>query len=67
MATSPDRVLRRILDPGHDPPVARRSFGFLRPWNEVPALMGSAPPAMPPRPTPAWSPSSWVASQQAVA
>jgi hypothetical protein len=25
-------------------------FGFLRPWNEVPALMGSAPPATPPRP-----------------
>jgi Concanavalin A-like lectin/glucanases superfamily len=24
-------------------------FGFLRPWNEVPALMGSAPPATPPR------------------
>jgi hypothetical protein len=23
-------------------------FGFLRPWGEVPALMGSAPPAMPP-------------------
>ena len=23
-------------------------FGFLRPWNEVPAFMGSAPPATPP-------------------
>ena len=23
-------------------------FGFLRPWNEVPALLGSAPPATPP-------------------
>jgi hypothetical protein len=23
-------------------------FGFLRPWNEVPALMASAPPATPP-------------------
>ena len=23
-------------------------FGFLRPWDEVPALMGSAPPATPP-------------------
>jgi hypothetical protein len=23
-------------------------FGFLRPWNEVPALFGSAPPAAPP-------------------
>jgi hypothetical protein len=23
-------------------------FGFLRPWNEVPAIMGSAPPAAPP-------------------
>jgi hypothetical protein len=22
-------------------------FGFLRPWNEVPALFGSAPPATP--------------------
>jgi hypothetical protein len=23
-------------------------FGFLRPWNELPALMGSAPPTTPP-------------------
>ena len=23
-------------------------FGFLRPWGEVPALMGSAPPSTPP-------------------
>ena len=23
-------------------------FGFLRPWHEVPALMGSAPPSTPP-------------------
>ena len=23
-------------------------FGFLRPWNELPVLMGSAPPATPP-------------------
>jgi hypothetical protein len=23
-------------------------FGFLRPWNELPALMGSPPPATPP-------------------
>ena len=23
-------------------------FGFLRPWHEVPALIGSAPPATPP-------------------
>jgi len=23
-------------------------FGFLRPWNEVPSLIGSAPPATPP-------------------
>jgi hypothetical protein len=23
-------------------------LGFLRPWNEMPALMGSAPPATPP-------------------
>jgi hypothetical protein len=34
-------------------------FGFLRPWGEVPAIMGSAPPATPPRPAPAWSRSSW--------
>ena len=32
-------------------------FGFLRPSNEVPALIGSAPPPRPPRPAPAWSPS----------
>jgi hypothetical protein len=42
------RVLRLILDPA----MVRRwnadRFGFLRPWNEVPALMGSAPPATPP-------------------
>jgi len=24
------------------------SFGFLRPWGEMPALIGSAPPATPP-------------------
>ena len=30
-------------------------FGFLRPWNELPPLMGSAPPPCPPRPAPAWS------------
>jgi hypothetical protein len=44
----PDRMLRRILDPA----MVRRwhadPFGFLRPWNEVPALMGSAPPSTPP-------------------
>ena len=44
----PDPVLRRLLDG----PMVRRwhadPFGFLRPWNEVPALMGSAPPAKPP-------------------
>jgi hypothetical protein len=28
-------------------------FRFLRPWNEVPALFGSAPPQRPPRPAPA--------------
>jgi hypothetical protein len=33
-------------------------FGFLRPWNEVPSLMGSASPATP-RPAPAWSSASW--------
>ena len=32
-------------------------FGFLRPWGEVPALIGSAPASTPPRPAPAWSPS----------
>ena len=32
-------------------------FGFLRPWNEVPALMGVRHPPRPPRPAPAWSPS----------
>jgi hypothetical protein len=35
------RVLRLVLAPCH-------TFGFLRPWNEVPALIGSAPPATPP-------------------
>ena len=29
------------------PPVARRSVRLPAPWNEVPALMGSAPPATP--------------------
>jgi hypothetical protein len=32
-------------------------FGFLRPWNEVPALMGSAPPATPSATARAWLPS----------
>ena len=32
-------------------------FGFLRPWNEVPALMAVRHPPRPPRPAPAWSPS----------
>jgi hypothetical protein len=31
-------VRRRHADP----------FGFLHPWNEVPAVMGSAPPSTPP-------------------
>ena len=35
---SPAIVRRWYADP----------FGFLRPWNEVPALMESAPPATPP-------------------
>ena len=35
---TPAMVRRRHADP----------FGFLRPWNELPALMGSAPPATPP-------------------
>jgi hypothetical protein len=30
-------------------------FGFLRPWNEVPALIGVRHPPRPPRPAPAWS------------
>ena len=38
----PDRVLRLILDSRHGAPV-------VRPWGEVPALIGSAPPATPPR------------------
>jgi hypothetical protein len=54
------RVLRRVLDPGHDPPVARRSV-------RLPAAMErGAPhswavrhPRRPPRLAPAWSPSSW--------
>ena len=44
----PDPVLRRLLDGPHGPPWHADPFGFLRPWNEVPALMGSAPPATPP-------------------
>jgi hypothetical protein len=48
-----DPVLRRLLDGPHGPPVARRPLRLLRPWNEVPALMGSAPPVTPPRPAPA--------------
>ena len=43
----PPRRCSRIL-----PAMVRRwhadPFGFLRPWNELPALMGSAPPATPP-------------------
>jgi hypothetical protein len=31
--------------------------GLLRPWNELPALIGSPPPTTPPRPAPASSPS----------
>ena len=42
-----------------DPAMVRRwhadPFGFLRPWNELPALMGSAPPATPPSTGAAWS------------
>jgi hypothetical protein len=34
-------------------------FGFLRLWNEVPALMGMRHPPRLPGPAPAWSPSSW--------
>jgi hypothetical protein len=36
------------LDPRHGAALAHQSLGFPRPWNEVPALMGSAPPARPP-------------------
>jgi hypothetical protein len=43
-----DRVLRLVLDPA----MVRRwhadPFGCLPPWGEVPALIGSAPPATPP-------------------
>jgi hypothetical protein len=35
---TPAMVRRRHADP----------FGILRPWGEVPALFGSAPPATPP-------------------
>jgi hypothetical protein len=42
------RVLRRILDPAMIRRWNADPFGFLRPWNEVPALMGSAPPGTSP-------------------
>jgi hypothetical protein len=42
----PDRA-RDLLEP-RLPPRILVQFGFLRPWAEVPALMGSAPPAAPP-------------------
>jgi hypothetical protein len=32
-------------------------FGFLRPWNDVPAPMGGRRRNASPRPAPAWSPS----------
>jgi hypothetical protein len=42
----------RGFAPYWTPAIVRRchadTFGFLRPWNEVPALMGSTPPARPP-------------------
>jgi hypothetical protein len=41
-------MLRRILDSRHGAALARRSVRLPAPWNEVPALMGSAPPATPP-------------------
>jgi hypothetical protein len=41
-------VLRLILDRRHGARWHADPFGFLRPWNEVPALIGSAPPATPP-------------------
>ena len=53
------RVLRLLLDPRHGAALACRSVRFLRPWNEVPALFGSAHPPRPPRPARAWSRSSW--------
>jgi hypothetical protein len=44
----PDRVLRLVLDPRDGAALHADAFGFLRPCNELPALMGSAPPATPP-------------------
>jgi hypothetical protein len=50
----PERLHRpdRGFAPYWTPAIVRRchadTFGFLRPWNEVPALMGSTPPARPP-------------------
>jgi hypothetical protein len=44
----PDRVLCLILDRRHVRRWHADPFAFLRPWNEVPALMGSAPPSTPP-------------------
>jgi hypothetical protein len=56
-----DIALIACFAPSWTPTMVRRwhadPFGFLRPWNELPALMGASPPAMPPRPAPPWSPS----------
>jgi hypothetical protein len=47
----PERQHHRGLASSWTPAMVRRwhadPFGFLRPWNEVPALIGSAPPAIP--------------------
>ena len=41
-----DGLLRRAVT--HQEGDHADPFGFLRPWNEVPALMGSPPPTTPP-------------------
>jgi hypothetical protein len=47
-----DIALIACLASSWTPAMVRRwhadPFGFLRPWNEVPALFGSAPPSTPP-------------------
>jgi hypothetical protein len=53
-AWTPDMVRRWHADP----------FGFLRPWNEVPALMGSPPPQRPLDRHGASSLSSWASYGQ---
>jgi hypothetical protein len=56
-----DRVLRRVLDPGHDPPVARRSVWLPAPLERGACAHGQcATRHAPPRPAPARSPSHGV-------